>query len=151
VSWLYDEMNKNNKIYLLTGDLGYGLFDKIRKDFPDRFKNVGSAEQLMIGIAVGLHYEGYIPICYSITPFLLYRPFELIRNYLNTDKAGVKLVGGGRDTDYKECGWSHWACEDTQIMNVLSNIQLYKPENLTHELFTKFIYEKCPSYINLKR
>ena len=80
VNLLINEMNKNEKIFLLTGDLGFGLFDDIRKDFPNRFINVGSCEQLMIGLAVGLSYEGWIPLCYSITPFLLYRPFEFIRN-----------------------------------------------------------------------
>ena len=51
-SLLYNEMNKNDKIVLITGDLGFGLFDEIRKDFPDRFINVGSAEQLLIGLAI---------------------------------------------------------------------------------------------------
>ena len=81
--YLYDEMAVNPDIYLVTGDLGYGLWDKIRLDFSNRFYNVGSAEQLMMGSAVGLAMEGKIPVVYSITPFLLYRPFELIRNYLN--------------------------------------------------------------------
>ena len=70
VSYLIDEMRKNDRILLLTGDLGYGLFDDLKQEFPDRFTNVGSCEQLMIGMAVGLSYEGWIPICYSITPFL---------------------------------------------------------------------------------
>lgn len=151
VNWLYDEMVKNDKIYLLTGDLGYGLFDNIRKDFPTRFKNVGSSEQLMIGIATGLSYEGYIPICYSITPFLLYRPFELIRNYLNKEGANVKLVGGGRDDEYKSCGWSHWAHEDTEIMKVLSNVKVFKPDVLSIEILNEVLYSNCPCYINLKR
>ena len=106
VNLLINEMNKNEKIFLLTGDLGFGLFDDIRKKFPNRFINVGSCEQLMIGLAVGLSYEGWIPLCYSITPFLLYRPFEFIRNYLNHELANVKLVGGGRDKDYKNLGFS---------------------------------------------
>ena len=105
VNLLINEMNKNEKIFLLTGDLGFGLFDDIRKKFPNRFINVGSCEQLMIGLAVGLSYEGWIPLCYSITPFLLYRPFEFIRNYLNHELANVKLVGGGRDKDYKNLGF----------------------------------------------
>tara|TARA_X000000368_G_scaffold399904_1_gene371314 strand:+ start:2193 stop:2648 length:456 start_codon:yes stop_codon:yes gene_type:complete len=151
VNLLINEMNKNEKIFLLTGDLGFGLFDDIRKDFPNRFINVGSCEQLMIGLAVGLSYEGWIPLCYSITPFLLYRPFEFIRNYLNHELANVKLVGGGRDKDYKNLGFSHWAEDDVKIMSSLENIEIYKPETMSTEIFNDFIYNNKPSYINLIR
>jgi len=151
VNLLLNEMNKNEKIFLLTGDLGFGLFDDIRKDFPNRFINVGSCEQLMIGLAVGLSYEGWIPLCYSITPFLLYRPFEFIRNYLNHELANVKLVGGGRDKDYKNLGFSHWAEDDVKIMSSLENIKIYKPEKMSSEIFNEFIYNNKPSYINLIR
>ncbi len=97
---LYNEMAVNPDIVLLTGDLGYGLWNKIRLDFKSRFYNVGSSEQLMLGMASGMAMEGKIPIVYSITPFLLYRPFEFIRNYVDHEKLPVKLVGGGRDKDY---------------------------------------------------
>ena len=151
VNLLINEMNKNEKIFLLTGDLGFGLFDDIRKKFPIRFINVGSCEQLMIGLAVGLSYEGWIPLCYSITPFLLYRPFEFIRNYLNHELANVKLVGGGRDKDYKNLGFSHWAEDDVKIISSLENIEIYKPEKMSSEIFNDFIYNNKPSYINLIR
>jgi transketolase len=144
-------MNKNEKIFLLTGDLGFGLFDDIKKDFPNRFINVGSCEQLMLGLAVGLSYEGWIPLCYSITPFLLYRPFEFIRNYLNHELANVKLVGGGRNKDYKTLGFSHWAEDDVKIISSLDNIKIYKPEKMSSEIFKEFIYNNKPSYINLIR
>jgi len=151
VSLLINEMNKNEKIFLLTGDLGFGLFDDIKKDFPNRFINVGSCEQLMLGLAVGLSYEGWIPLCYSITPFLLYRPFEFIRNYLNHELANVKLVGGGRNKDYKTLGFSHWAEDDVKIISSLDNIKIYKPEKMSSEIFKEFIYNNKPSYINLIR
>ena len=75
---LHQEMSANEDIVVLTGDLGYGLWDKIRIDYPDRFWNVGSSEQLMMGMASGMAMDGKIPFVYSITPFLLYRPFEFI-------------------------------------------------------------------------
>ena len=79
---LHNEMAINDKIVLITGDLGYGLWDRIKIDYPDRFYNPLAAEQLMVGMASGLAMDGYIPLVYSITPFVIYRPFELIRNYL---------------------------------------------------------------------
>ena len=101
---LHKEMSRDERIVLITGDLGYGLWDRIRIDYPDRFYNVGSAEQLMVGTACGFAMEGMKPLCYSITPFLLYRPFELIRNYLDHEEIPVKLIGGGRDDDYGYLG-----------------------------------------------
>ena len=151
--YLYDEMAINPDIYLITGDLGYGLLDKIRLDFSNRFHNVGSAEQLMMGAAVGLAMEGKIPVVYSITSFLLYRPFELIRNYLNHEKIPVKLVGGGRNKDYGYLGFSHWAEDDIKIMSCFENVEMYHPksEKELKELFKSFIYSDLPSYVNLKR
>ena len=93
---LHQEMSSNEDIVVLTGDLGYGLWDKIKIDYPDRFWNVGSSEQLMMGMASGMAMDGKIPFVYSITPFLLYRPFEFIRNYVDHEKLPVKLIGGGR-------------------------------------------------------
>ena len=76
---LHQEMSSNEDIVVLTGDLGYGLWDKIRIDYPDRFWNVGSSEQLMMGMASGFAMEGKIPVVYSITPFLLYQMYIIYR------------------------------------------------------------------------
>ena len=148
---LHDEMAVNENIYLLTGDLGYGLWDRIKIDYPDRFINTLSSEQLMLGMACGLAMEGKIPVVYSITPFVLYRPFEWIRNYLDHEQVPVKLVGGGRDKDYGYLGFSHWAEEDKDIMSNFKNIVTLKPEKLTISLFREFLYNKSASYFNLKR
>ena len=148
---LYKEMKINNNIYLLSGDLGYRLWDDIKRDFPDRFINPGSAEQLMVGMAVGMALENKIPIVYSITPFLLYRPFEIIRNYMNYEKIPVKLIGGGRDKDYGKLGYTHWAEEDRQVMKALPNITTIHPNSKedVNNFFHNFIYEKNPQYMNL--
>ena len=152
-SLLYDEMAVNDKIVVLTGDLGYGLWDKIKLDYPDRFYNVGSAEQLMLGIATGMAMDGKIPIAYSITPFLLYRPFELIRNYLNHEGVPVKLVGGGRDKDYGYLGFSHWAEDDKDIMASFKNIKTLHPEDETalRNIFSSFIDDPTPQYLNVSK
>ena len=86
VSLLHEEMKINDKIVLVLGDLGYGHFDKIREEFPNRVFNPGAAEQLMLGMACGMAMEGLIPVCYSMTPFILYRPFEVIRTFIDHEK-----------------------------------------------------------------
>lgn len=150
---LYNQMAKDERIWVITGDLGYGMFDYIRRDFPNRFINTGAAEQAMTGIAIGLALEGKIPIVYSITTFLLYRPFETIRNYIDWEKIPVKLIGGGRDRDYKEDGFSHWAEEDKQIMKILGNIEAIWPKTVEEIplLVNTMIKSKTPWYVNLRR
>jgi transketolase len=148
---LHSEMSRNENIILLTGDLGYGMWDKIRIDYPDRFYNTLSAEQLMMGCAIGMAMEGKIPIVYSITPFAIYRPFELIRNYLHHECIPVKIVGGGRDRDYGYLGFSHWAEEDIKILSTLENLALFKPKTFNKDILDEFLYNEKPSYINLAK
>ena len=150
---LHKEMSKNKDIYLLTGDLGYGLWDRIRIDYPDRFHNVGSSEQLLMGMASGLAMDGKIPVVYSITPFLLYRPFEFIRNYVDHEKLPVKLIGGGRNRDYGYLGFSHWAEEDKAVMSNFKNIKTIHPVDLKqmNENFHLITDYETPVYMNLAR
>jgi transketolase len=150
---LHEEMKKNKDIYLITGDLGYGLWDRIRDDFPTRFHNVGSSEMVMMGMGIGLAMEGKIPYVYSITPFAIYRPFEMIRNYLDHEGIPVNIIGGGRDKEYGYLGFSHWSHDDKRIMGVFDNINSYHPET-DEELTDSFKYtlqKRTPIYINLKR
>ena len=151
---LYELMAVRNSIYLLLADLGYGVFNQIRLDYPDRVIDVGASEQLLMGAAIGLAHEGKIPIVYSITPFLLCRPFEMIRNYINEEKTKVILIGGGRDEDYGHLGFSHWAKDDKQIMNIFFNILSYWPEDkedVKASLLRAFFLNDGPSYINLRK
>lgn len=150
---LYDEMKTNKDVYLITGDLGYGLWDRIKDSFSDRFYNVGSSEMAMMGMGIGLAMENKIPFVYSITPFALYRPFEMLRNYLNNEKIPVNIVGGGRDKDYGYLGFSHWAEDDKKIMSCFNNIQTYHPESIfdLEDIFRKTIDNPTPTYVNLKK
>ena len=150
---IYKKMSKNKKIWIVVNDLGYKMWDKVRENFSDRFINVGAAEQAMMGIAVGLALSGKIPIVYSITTFLLYRPFETIRNYINYEKIPVKLIGGGRDQDYLHDGFSHWAEEDKEILSILKNIESVWPENNEDisQIVDEMIKKNKPWYVNLRR
>jgi transketolase len=150
---LHDKMGEDERIYLITGDLGYGLWDKIRIDFSDRFYNFGSSEQLMVAAAAGLATEGLIPVVYSITPFVLYRPYEFIRNYINHEQIPVKLLGGGRDRDYGYLGFSHWAEDDKTMIKNFDNITGYWPKKSEdlEEIVDKYLFDGKPNYLNLKR
>jgi transketolase len=147
------EMQSNERIRLITADLGYGILDIVRMYNADKFYNVGAAEQLMVGAAVGMAHEGLIPVCYSMSSFVLYRPFEILRNYLNHEGTAVKLVGSGRDQDYEHDGISHWAHDDEAVLAALPNIQIFKPKDIAELelMWPDFIYSDAPCYLNLKR
>lgn len=151
---LLEQMKENKDIFLLLGDLGFKVFDKHRELFPDRVINTGASEQAMMDIAVGLAYEGKIPVVYTITPFLLYRPLETIRTYINHEKLPVKLIGSGRDKDYAHDGISHHSEDDKEIMSTFRNIEMYHPElkeEVNEGFMSRILNNGNAVYLNLKR
>lgn len=146
-------MEEDDTIRVITADLGFGILDNIRNMFPNKFYNVGAAEHLMIGVAIGMANEGLKPVCYSMSSFLLYRPFEMLRNYVNHENIPVKLIGSGRDKDYGHDGISHWAHDDERVLNALENIGCYKPDSIIEleNIWERFINSKSPEYLNLRR
>jgi len=146
-------MYNNDRIYALTGDLGYGGFDYISTRFPDRYINAGASEQAMVDIAVGLAMSGKIPFVYSITSFLLYRPFESLRNYVNHELIPIKLIGSGRDRDYKHDGFSHWSSEARAVLANLPQIECYWPTHTDQiaKLMPIIINNKLPTFLSLIR
>lgn len=146
-------MAGDRRIWVITSDLGYKMWDEVKQAYPDRFLNTGAAEQAMMGVAVGLALQGKVPLVYSITPFLLYRPFETIRNYVNHEIIPVKMIGSGRNKDYHQDGFSHWAEEDRQVMKTFSNIVSCWPKT-TRELpalVNQMLVSPRPWYINLSK
>ena len=153
---LLDHMRRDDRIWLVTPDLGYKMLDQCFAEFPSRCVNVGAAEQLAFGVAVGLAEEGKIPIVYSITPFLLYRAAEWIRNYLDHENVGVKLLAAGRFENGKECyehdGFTHHAKGDREFLALFPRVRCYWPQDLT-ELKTQAEewLKPGPAYLNLRR
>ena len=110
---------KDKKIVLLVGDIGYGIFDDFRKDHPKRFFNLGICEQSLIGAASGMALEGLKPWVYTITPFLIERPFEQIKLDIDQQKANVKLVGFA---DYPSLGPTHRELDAKHMSKMFKNI-----------------------------
>ena len=113
---------KDKKIVLLVGDIGYGIFDDFRKDNPKRFFNMGICEQSLIGVASGMSLEGLKPWVYTITPFLIERPFEQIKLDIDQQKANVNLVGFA---DYPTLGPSHAEIDGKKLMKLFKNIDSF--------------------------
>jgi len=150
---LYNHMTENEDIHVITADLGYAMFDKIRDDFPERFLNTGAAEQAAMGIAVGLAQEGKIPVIYSITNFLLYRPYETIRNYIDHEQVPVKLIAAGRDKDYSHDGYSHWSEDAKKVLDAFPNINKRFPDSKEDmvQTTTQVLYSGKPEFLSLRR
>ena len=117
----------NPRIFLITGDLGFGVLDDYARRFPKQYLNAGVAEQNMMGVATGLALEGRIVFVYSIGNFPTLRCLEQIRNDACYHEANVKIVGMGGGFSYGALGMSHHATEDLAILRALPNMTLVVP------------------------
>lgn len=122
--------NSDSRIMLLTGDLGFGVFEKFAEKFPKQYLNVGVAEQNMIGIATGLALEGRTVIAYSIGNFPTLRCLEQIRNDASYHEANVKIICVGGGFSYGSLGFSHHATEDLSILRALPGLTVVAPGDL---------------------
>src|SRR3989344_5140585 len=142
---------KDKRIFLLTGDLGYSVFEDFAKKFPDRFINCGVMEQSMISIAAGLALSGKKPYIYSIIPFATMRPFEQIRNDICYQNLNVKIIGVGTGFAYGALASTHYAIEDIAILKSLPNITILSPaDSIETKALTLQSYQNPgPAYIRL--
>ena len=118
---------KNKRIFLILADIGYGEVEPFAEAFPDRFFNVGVAEQNMTGIACGVAMEGNIAITYSIANFPTLRCLEQIRNDVCYHNVNVKIVIIGGGLAYGALGVSHQSTEDLAIMRALPDMVVLAP------------------------
>lgn len=127
VRFLVELAEDDPRIVLLTGDLGFTVLEPFAERFPDRFFNVGVAEQNMVGIATGLAEAGFVPFVYSIATFATLRPYEFIRNGPVQHRLPVRIVGVGGGFDYGPNGATHHALEDIAIMRVQPGLTVLAP------------------------
>jgi transketolase len=124
---LIELAGRDERIVLLTGDLGFTVWEPFAERFSDRFYNAGVAEQNMVGMASGLAEGGLIPFVYSIATFATMRPYEFIRNGPVHHGLPVRIVGVGGGFDYGHNGLSHYALEDVGLMRLQPGIAVVAP------------------------
>ena len=127
VKTLVELAQDDPRLVLLTADLGFTVIEPFAERFPDRFFNVGVAEQNMVGIATGLAEAGYVPYVYSIATFAALRPYEFIRNGPVHQRLPVRVVGVGGGFDYGTNGPSHHALEDLALMRAQPGLAVIAP------------------------
>ena len=150
---IWQAMKHDDKIFFVSADFGSPVLDKIRADYPDRFVNVGIAEQNLINISAGLALEGYTVFAYAIAPFITMRCFEQIRVSLallsEVRPMNVNLIGVGAGYSYVVSGPTHQCYEDITLMRALPNFQILSPaDHISAEmLFDRCIAKMGPKYL----
>jgi transketolase len=141
----------DNRIALLTGDLGFGVVEKFAEKFPDRFWNCGVAEQSMMSIAAGLAKSGMRPFVYSIANFPTFRALEQIRNDVCYHNLPVTIVSVGGGLGYGTLGYTHHGIEDIAAVRMLPNISVYSPADPieVQEVLTLIRSNYSPAYLRL--
>ena len=126
-----ERMAAARDVFFLTADFGSPVLDGVRKDFPDRFVNVGISEQNLVNVATGLALEGFRVVAYAIAPFITMRCLEQIRINLailsQIRPLNVTLVGVGAGYSYEVSGPTHQALEDIAVMRALPNVGVWSP------------------------
>jgi transketolase len=150
---VYEKMKRNKRIFFLSADLGAPALDRLRKDFKDRFINVGIAEQNLIEVSAGLALEGYVVYAYGISPFVTMRAYEPIRQTLSITsqirKLNINIIGIGTGLSYNLSGPSHHCLEDLSIMRLLPNFIVFSPSDwvLAEKFVDYSIKIKLPKYL----
>ena len=129
---LVDLAKHDERIVLLTGDLGYMALEPFTDAFPERFFNCGVAEQNMVGVATGLAEAGFLPFVYSIVTFATLRCFEFIRNGPVAQGLPVRIVGVGGGVEYGHNGATHYGLEDVGALGLLDGLEIFCPLDAPH-------------------
>jgi len=148
---LKNRMHEDESIFLLVADMGLGLVEDIQNEFPDRFLNVGIAEQNMVGVASGLCNVGFRPFCYTISNFIIQRAFEQIRNDVCLHNYPVTLIGTSTGFDNGLLGPTHQVIDDIGCLKILPNIRLYSPSSISsiRIVFEDLINNNFPAYVRI--
>lgn len=148
---LYELARDDERIFLVSGDIGNRLFDNFKVEFPGRFLNSGVAEQNMVGVAAGLATQGFRPVVYTIASFATARCFEQIKLDVCYQESPVVLVGTGAGLSYASLGPTHYSLEDLAILRALPNMQILAPGDI-HEISSCLeiaVSSGLPSYLRL--
>jgi transketolase len=143
----------NDRIALITGDLGFGVLDDFARELPNQYINAGVAEQNMTTIAAGMALTGWKAYTYSIANFTTLRCLEQIRNDVCYHEADVCIVSVGGGFSYGQLGMSHFATEDLAILRALPNLRIVTPSDLweVEDLTQELAAQPGPSYLRIDK
>jgi transketolase len=147
---LVEVAEEDPRVVLLTGDIGFGVLEPFAERFPDRFVNVGVAEQGMVGLATGLAEAGLVPFVYTIGTFASLRPYEFIRNGPLLHSQPVRVVGVGAGMDYGFNGVTHYTLEDIAVMRAQPDMTILVPADPSQTLAAVHACTAIPGPVYLR-
>jgi len=150
---IFDLMHEDEKIFFLTADMGINMIEKFEDKFPNRFLNVGIAEQNLIGVSAGLANAGYKPFVYTISNFVITRCLEQIRNDIILHEYPIVLLGTSTGYDNAPLGPTHHIIDEWGILKCLLNIDIYCPSSkeFAASIIDIVIKNNKPSYIRIPK
>ncbi len=150
---MLDHARKDDQIILLVGDMGFGVIDNFKKEFPCRIFNCGMMEQGMVGIAAGMAMAGLKPVVYCIVNFLAFRAIEQIRNDVVMQNLNVKFIATGVNDYFEFLGESHCCGQDDKKIMDLIGMPVFDPYMGCHTDFSRIVDEwiksEKPGYIRV--
>jgi len=152
INQIVPNFREDERFYLLVGDMGFAVVDKLKNEFPDRVINCGIMEQGMVGIAAGMALSGLKPIVYTIVNFLVFRALEQVRNDVILQNLNVKFIGTGVNNYFKFLGPSHCCGQDDIAIMKLINLKVYDPyssQKSFPELVQEWISDEKTGYIRI--
>ncbi len=151
VTTVTDVMKNDNKVVVLLGDIGVHGFRNVFTEHPKRIYNIGILEQTSIGTAAGLAMKGFIPIVHTITPFLVERAYEQLKDDFGYQELNGNFVSVGASYDYAGLGCTHHSPGDVSILKNIPGMHIVLPGTAAEfdTLFKQSYGSKNPTYFRL--
>lgn len=153
VNTIIDACQSRDDLFIVSGDAGFGVFDEFKEAYPDKFLNLGVAEQNMASFSAGLSLAGFKVCMYNLIPFVLYRCYEQLRNDICYQELPVIIAGIGSGITYAPQGMTHYSVEDIGIAQTLPNLIVISPiDPVEAKLAAKYALEaENPVYVRLAK
>jgi transketolase len=150
---VFEKMKTDRNIFFLTADMGINLVERFQATFPDRYANVGIAEQNLVSISAGLANIGFRPFCYTISNFLVHRCFEQIRNDICLHNYPITLIGTSTGFDNSPLGPTHHVIDDWGLIKSLQIMDVFCPSSVSFALriVDQVLINQRPTYIRIPK
>src|SRR6266700_197837 len=151
ITTVSDLFAQDERLTLVLADISQDLFKDVFQRYPERAFNLGIMEQALISVSAGLALEGFIPVAHSITPFLVERPFEQLKDDFCYQRLGGNFISTGASYDYSTEGMTHHGPGDVQILRSLPGMQIVVPGNASEfdRLFREAYANGSPTYYRM--
>ncbi len=150
---IYKKTKHGEDIVIVSSDIGAPSLDDYRRDFPNRFINVGIAEQNLLAVSSGLQLAGKKVVAYALNPFPVTRAFDQVRNLMASLQIPITVTALNAGTCSAEAAYTHMPIENLSLMRTLRNLQIVNPsdEAIARKLADAVVEEPYPRYVQFDK